>query len=146
MSSMADCVVHARAEFAGDLGNAATGEQREMVAHDARRRRFAAAFGGELGEQAFLQVLAADAGRLEGFQELDRGLHSLERQVGLQRDIGRCLREKAMVIEAADEMAHGIERGWIDVGERGAAMVPCGEVSVTSESKKCWRFSASSFV
>jgi hypothetical protein len=87
-------------ELAGDLGDAPAREQREMIAEDTGGERVAAAFGDELLDEGFSDVLAADAGGIEGLEELDRLLDDIERQVGLERDVGGGLGQKAPVIQA----------------------------------------------
>jgi hypothetical protein len=76
------------AELAGEFGDAAAGEQLEVVADDPGGERVAAALGRELEEQALGEVLGADAGGIEGLQQLLRLLHGLERQAGLEGDVG----------------------------------------------------------
>jgi hypothetical protein len=66
---------------------------------------------GQLGEQAFLERLAPDAGGIKGLQDGEGLLHGLEGQLGLQRGIGRRLGQEAAVIEAADQVLDGVAHG-----------------------------------
>ena len=102
-------VVGGRAELAGQLGNTAAREQLKLIAEHAGGERIAAAAGGQLGEQALGEGLAADAGRVETLEELQRLEHGIVGQVGLQRDVRRGLGQIAAVIEIADELAQRFE-------------------------------------
>ncbi len=76
-------VVHVRAGFAGDLGDATAGAQVEVVADDSGGKRVAAALVLQLEEQALAEVGGADAGGLEGFEQAGGFLGGGEGQAGL---------------------------------------------------------------
>ncbi len=100
-------VVEVDAGLARDLGDAAAGEELEVVAHDAGGEALALAVGAELEEEAFAQVGGADAGGLEGLEEGGGLLRGVEGKAGLEGGLGGRLGEEAAFVEAADEVAEG---------------------------------------
>ena len=107
------------AGLAREVGDAAADEELEMIADDARGHGFFAALQRELDEQAVGEAGRADARRIEGLQQLGGLLHSLQRQVREQGEIGKGGGQIAAVVEAADEEAQGFKGLGRAVGQLG---------------------------